>query len=313
MTHPPEQAENRRSGDPAAIAVSAVLAAPGLSLETVITPHDITITITTDDVIVSPPAAAVAPPLVTSSSLVRSPVLLFFFGPPGGVKRRPLSEQRPPPVACSRSPRRLKSRPFPGLLPAWLLWLARWSPAPGVLRFIARAVGASIRRRVVFGARAGVVRAPGAFGGPPMGPLAPPPVGSVPGGIVEPVPGGIGERSSGPVRYPGVVTVPRCPGPGSGVLSFPLRRRDVIRISPPSLFPLRRFAGRPSPSPAQTKNGRPKKTPGGAQMRHLYHIVIHNTARRLNRRKLWIRKPLVSLDKSPLMGYNNNRQRGCFK
>lgn len=85
MTHPPEQAENRRGGDPAAVAVSAVLAAPGLSLETVITRHDITITTTTDDVIVSS-AAAVAPPLVTSFSLVRFPVLLFFFGPPAASK-----------------------------------------------------------------------------------------------------------------------------------------------------------------------------------------------------------------------------------
>lgn len=45
-------------------------------------------------------------------------------------------------------------------------------------------------------------------------------------------------------------------------------------------------------------------------MRHLYHIVIHNIAWRLNRRKLWTRKPLVLLDKSPLRGYNNNRQGG---
>ena len=87
MTHPPEQAENRRGGDPAALAVSAVPAAPGLSLETVITRHDITITTTTDNVIVSPPAAAVvAPPLAVLSSLVRFPVLLFFFGPPAASK-----------------------------------------------------------------------------------------------------------------------------------------------------------------------------------------------------------------------------------
>ncbi len=108
MTHPPKQAENRRGGDPAAVAVSAVLAAPGLSLETVITRHDIIVTITTDDVIVSPPAAAVvAPPLVTSFSLVLSLVLLFFFGPPAASKGSTVPGATPAAVAWSLAPRRL--------------------------------------------------------------------------------------------------------------------------------------------------------------------------------------------------------------